>query len=114
MRATAVRDYKAQYVDPIDVSAGASVRVERPDDENPSWWWCVAEDGRAGWVPESMLDPAPSPGVRARVTREYSARELSVASGDSLDVLEEFADWVFVRNTAGERGWVPVTHIERA
>jgi hypothetical protein len=43
------------------------------------------------------------------------APELSVASGATRwTCWREFADWVFVRNTAGERGWVPVTHIERA
>jgi len=111
--ASAARDYAAQYPDPIDVPAGASVRVERPDEENPSWWWCVADDGRAGWVPGTILDPAPTPGASARVQRSYSARELSVTQGEPLVVLEEFADWLLVRNTAGTRGWVPASHIER-
>ena len=114
MRVTAVRDYKAQYLDPIDVSAGASVRVERPADENPSWWWCIAEDGRAGWVPGSMPDPAPSPGAQARVTRQYSTRKRSVTTGESLVVLEQVAGWYDVRDAAGERGWLPITYVAPA
>jgi SH3-like domain-containing protein len=111
--ASAARDYAAQYPDPIHVPAGASVRVERPDEENPSWWWCVADDGRAGWVPGTILDPAPKAGATARVQRQYSARELSVTQGEPLVVLEEFVDWLLVRNAAGARGWVPASHIVR-
>jgi len=111
--ASAARDYAAQYPDPIDVPSGATVRVERPDEENPSWWWCVAEDGRAGWVPATILDPAPTAGASARVQRPISARELSVTRGEPLAVLEEFAGWLLVRNITGARGWVPASHIER-
>ena len=111
--ASAARDYAAQYPDPIDVAAGESVRVERPDEENPSWWWCVADDGRAGWVPGTNLDPTPTAGANSRVQRSYSARELSVTRGEPLVILEEFADWLLVRNTAGARGWVPASHIQR-
>jgi len=111
--ASAARDYTAQYPDPIDVPAGASVRVERPDEENPLWWWCVADDGRAGWVPKTILDPAPTPGATVHLRQSYSARELSVTQGEPLIVLQEFAGWLLVRNTAGARGWVPASHIER-
>jgi SH3-like domain-containing protein len=110
--ASAAREYTAQYPDPIDVPAGARVRVERPDEENPSWWWCVADDGRAGWVPENILDPAPTAGASARVRQSYSARELSVTKGEPLVVLEEFTGWLLVRNGAGAQGWVPASHID--
>jgi SH3-like domain-containing protein len=40
--------------------------------------------------------------------RDYDSRELSVAAGEVVEVLEEVAGWAWCRRTAGERGWVPV------
>ena len=105
----ATRDYQAQYADPIDVPAGALVRVERADEENSAWWWCVAADGRAGWVPAVLLDPPPAAQGHARVRETYTARELSVTRGDSLTIVREHAGWAFVRNRAEAEGWVPIT-----
>jgi hypothetical protein len=110
--ARAARDYTAQYPDPIDVPAGVAVRVERPDEENPAWWWCVADNGRVGWVPAAILDPAPAAGESARVREAYSARELSVTRGEPLIVLRELAGWLLVRSGAGAQGWIPITAVE--
>ena len=72
------RDYVAQYADPITVRANTVVRVEREDPEFRDWWWCVAPDGRAGWVHVDLLTPTPLPGSEARVRVVYSARELTI------------------------------------
>jgi len=50
--------------------------------------------------------------MRAEMRRDYSARELAVAQGDPLRVVEVFDGWVRVRNTFGVHGWVPATHVE--
>ena len=106
----ATQDYVAQYPDPITVSEGDRVRVDREDDEFRSWWWCVAEDGRAGWVPGDLLEPAPAPGSTARLRTDYTARELSVRRGTPLAALEERAGWLFVRAPNGATGWLPTSH----
>ncbi|HEY9226124.1 MAG TPA: SH3 domain-containing protein, partial [Gemmatimonadaceae bacterium] len=82
------------------------------DADNPEWWWCRADDGRAGWVPAVLLDPSPSPSARARLRTPYSARELSVRINEELVVEQVHAGWLLVSNRGGERGWVPVTHVE--
>jgi SH3-like domain-containing protein len=110
----ATRDYRAQYADPIEGESGTTVLVTREDDEYRGWWWCTAPDGRSGWVPADILDPAPVPGGTAEFRRFYSARELTVSRGDTLVVEEERSGWLFVRTTAGERGWVPESHAESA
>src|SRR5215207_6877662 len=51
-----VREYIAQYPDPISVQAGARVVVGADDPEFPGWRWCTGPDGRSGWVPEQLLD----------------------------------------------------------
>jgi hypothetical protein len=105
------RDYAVQYADPIEVPAAATVRVERQDPDVPAWWWCVAADGRAGWVPRELLEPTPTgPGV-AVVRTTYSARELAVSQGDSITIHREYAGWYLVQAGDGQRGWVPCTHV---
>lgn len=107
----ATTDYVAQYSDPITVTSGAEVRVEHEDDEWPGWWWCVAGDGRGGWVPRELLAPPPAPGSVSRVGAGYTARELTVRQGTRLEMLEARAGWLFVRDPGGATGWVPASHV---
>jgi SH3-like domain-containing protein len=111
--AIATDHYVARYPDPIDAAANAVVDVVEEDAEQPGWWWCVARDGRAGWVPAILLDATPVAGARRRLREAYSARELSVTRGDALAILDEYAGWIRVRNRDGECGWVPVSHVRR-
>jgi len=41
-------------------------------------------------------------------------RELTVVKGDSLSVLKECGQWLFVQNTEGKRGMVPANYTRRA
>ncbi|MFE5309203.1 SH3 domain-containing protein [Isoptericola sp. NPDC056605] len=41
----------------LAVTAGERVEVTA-DDAESGWSWCVARDGRAGWVPHRVLGPA--------------------------------------------------------
>lgn len=111
--AVMARAYVAQYVDPISVQRGEVVRVEREDPELPGWWWCEAADGRGGWVPGELLLPTAAAGVRARLSADYTARELTVESGTTVEVLEERVGWLFVRAEGVAPGWVPLTHVAR-
>jgi SH3-like domain-containing protein len=100
-----VRDYVAQYPDPIVVGAGQRVPLVRQDDEYPGWWWCVAPDGRQGWVPTELLNIEDN---EATMRRDYDAHELTVSAGEVVNVLEQVAAWARVTNRAGRTGWVPV------
>jgi hypothetical protein len=112
-RAVVLREYVAQYPDPITVVAGAVVRVEKDDPEFPGWWWCVAEDGRAGWVHSELLTPSPAPGSSARLRVDYTARELTVQRAMRLTVLDERGGWLYVSAPDGATGWVPASHVGR-
>jgi SH3-like domain-containing protein len=110
-QAVVVRDYAAQYPDPIVVARGAPVLVERDDPEFPGWWWCSEPDGRVGWVPAEILEGPVAPGMRTRLLADYSARELTVATGAMLHVLEMRSKWVRARTVDGAVGWLPAAHI---
>ena len=106
-----VRDYAAQYADPIVVPRDAEVLVERDDAEFPDWWWCSAPDGRAGWVPAELLRAPFSAGTQTRLLSDYSAREVTVRAGDLLDVLEQRSQWTRARTVDGLVGWLPNSHL---
>ncbi len=108
-----LHDYVAQYPNPITAVAGALVRVEKDDPDFPGWWWCVANDGRAGWVHAEFLMPPPAPGGSARLRADYTARELTVQQGTRLTVLDERGGWLYVVAPDGAIGWVPGSHVRR-
>jgi len=111
VKARVHQPYQAQYADPISVAAGATVEIERRDEEFTRWLWCRASDGRMGWVPETLLSStAPGP---ATVSEAYSARELDVVAGEEVECLREYDGWILARNGRGVIGWFPATHIDR-
>jgi SH3-like domain-containing protein len=104
-------DYTVQYADPIAVAEDDPVTVVRPDEQFTRWRWCVASDGREGWVPETALSTtAPGP---ARMTTAYEATELGARRGDVVEILSEFDGFAWARAADGRLGWLPTAAIER-
>jgi hypothetical protein len=71
----------------------------------PGWWWCRGPDRREGWAPAEFLAIE---GGEATVSREYDAHELSVSTGEDVEVLEDIAGWARVTNGAGLTRWIPM------
>lgn len=105
-----VTAYRSAYPEPLEVLAGDEVLVGQRDSEWPAFLWCVAADGGAGWVPEGILA---RDGDRAILREDYSARELTVQTGERLLVVRREGGWAWVRNEQGESGWVPERHLTR-
>jgi SH3-like domain-containing protein len=103
------REYVVQYPDPLTVAAGTRVIVGRDDEEYPGWKWCKAPDGREGWIPVELLS---NDDAQRIVLCDYSARELAVRPGEEVSVEDSRHGWLLVRNTHGERGWIPASHAE--
>ena len=102
--------YEVEYLNPIHVKAGERVEVGRADSDCPDWLWSRAADGREGWVPVELLS-AERP--TATILVDYSAKELAVKIGEEVEVEEIRHGWALVRNTQGEIGWIPESHIDR-
>jgi SH3-like domain-containing protein len=111
MRGRLTIDYTVQYADPINVSDGDPVTVVRPDEQFTRWRWCVAADGREGWVPETALSTTEA--GPARMTAPYEATELSARRGDIVEILREFDGFLWARSADGRLGWLPEAAIER-
>ncbi|HYN07230.1 MAG TPA: hypothetical protein VES67_07550 [Vicinamibacterales bacterium] len=105
MRAVVRETHVVQYADPISVDAGARVIVGRRDDRFTRWLWCRADDGREGWVPETILTST-EPGT-AVVVEAYEATQVPVQAGTPVDVIKEFDGFAWIQCEDGRLGWVP-------
>jgi hypothetical protein len=109
-RARVVRDYRAQYANPIRFAEGDLVTLGRHDHEWPAFVWTTTADGNAGWAPVDWLKPLGD--GRAQVLCDYSAQELDVDPDDTLDVLDDYGGWYLLAHDEGTAGWVPGACLE--
>ncbi len=101
---TANTNYTVVDRSPLHIQAGDTVTVGPRDKSWPGWIWVSTQDGRGSYVPEDILE---MDGARARIRTAFSARDLSVKSGESVTALREISGWLWCRNAAGEEGWLP-------
>ena len=91
---------------PIQVVAGQRVQAGRRDTQWPESVFVITGDG-AGWVPGRCLDTSSDPAV---VLAGYDTTELATTAGKELTLVErdDPSGWAWVRNAAGQEGWVPL------
>jgi SH3 domain len=95
---------------PIHVSPGQQVQAGQRDTDWPAFVFITTDDG-AGWVPERHPDTSADPAV---VVTAYDTTELATTAGEELTVItrDDSSGWAWVRNTAGQEGWVPLRTVE--
>ena len=107
-----IAPYQSTSEYPIVFKQGDTVDVGRSYDGNPEWkdWvWCKNRIGQQGWVPRDLLTIS---GTYGKALEDYNARELSVDSGNTLEVLRIINGWAWARTSLGETGWVPLRDLE--
>lgn len=104
-----IKDYTRQHNDPIRFERGESIIVERSDPEYPGWFWCTDKRGKSGWVHESYFEQED---YRHIAIEDYNALELTVKAGDELIGEDERGGWLLAVTRGGQRGWVPLSHVE--
>lgn len=105
-RRTVIKAHQRSYDDPIVLATGEIVKITKQEfwDDQYLWLWCVAANGKAGWVPENILTIEGRIGI---VQSSYNALELTVEPGARLITHEWIGGWYLVENEQGEHGWVP-------
>lgn len=83
------------------------MKVGGRDDKWPTFLWCSCAKGEA-WIPNAYMTIEANVGT---MQRDYSSRELVVAPGDAVTVLERCGGWAFC-NFNGEQGWIPERCLE--
>lgn len=113
-----VKDYQAQFADPMAVEAGEAFTVSEraePWENTPAWmWvWCTDQRGKSGWVPRNIIQ-MDTDGQTGTTHAAYNARELTVTAGQELSIEQEESGWFWCCDQQGKRGWVPISHMMAA
>lgn len=103
------RDYSTASMRPLTVRTGDRITLGRKDPEWPGWVWGVNADGQSAWVPESYLRREGDKGI---LLVDYTSRELSLHTGEELELQYQESGWYWARNQNGETGWAPSKHIQ--
>ena len=104
-RYTANSDYTVVDRSPLQLVPGDVVTLGPEDQSWPGWVWVTSADRRGSYVPAEVVE-ARGDGT-AVVRQPFSARDLSVKRGESVEALREVRGWLWCRNAAGEEGWLP-------
>ncbi len=106
MNFIATSEHRSNYPRPIAFEPGDLLKLGEADSEYPGWVWVTTPDGNQGWAPEQYLAVHEN-SLEASANQSYSAYELDTQVGERLEVLQELNQWVLVRNSTGNIGWVP-------
>ena len=106
MRALSDRGHIAPEGPPLQLAVGEQARVGERSTEWPEFVFVSTNHG-TGWVPARYLS-----GDRGMVVveQEYNTKELDVAPGREVTVLErdDVSGWWWCRGEDSDEGWVPV------
>jgi len=97
---------------PMSFHIGDTLGVGHRDRQWTDFVWCTDQAGRSGWVPRAYIEMTGA--HEGTALRDYDARELTVATKEILDVLDEAGGWFLCRTSTGQVGWVPGTALEPA
>jgi len=107
-----VRAYASAYgAGALAAGRGEQLQCEARPSPWPGWLWCTAPDGRRGWVPAAWLEERDDD---HRLLRDYSAVELTVSVGETLEILRVESEWAWARKADGQCGWVPLDNLDLA
>ena len=106
-RRTLRETHQASYADPIKLSKGELLSLTDREDvwDGHRWLWAVAEDGRAGWVPDNLIVEGHAGPVAAG---DYSALELSCSAGETVEIIWQTHGWAWCQKSDGSEGWLPL------
>lgn len=110
MKARLLNAYRSQHRVPLRFHAGEIVQLGVRDEEWPDFAWVKTGEGRAGWAPVAWLRPLGD--GHAEALRDYSAQELDVDSGESVQLHHEHGGWWWAERANGARGWLPARDLE--
>jgi len=109
MQALVIRNYRAQYPDPLVLAKGDKIVLGERDSEYPAFIWATNRQGKSGWVPVNVLDRSID---EAYALQAYSACELDADLGEVVDLVYETGGWWWAQNKLGKCGWLPASALE--
>ena len=113
MKYCVIKDYLSPYPDSLSFNRGDTVKVGNEYDGDSDWlgWvWCEGTNGVQAWMPINHLQISGKKGI---LKRDYNARELSVSTGEELEICEIVGGFGMAENCVGAKGWVPMKVLEK-
>ena len=111
MKYRALSDFEVNYPRPLNVSKGETLALGKRDTVWDGWIWVTNGEGTSAWMHESLLDPRDVHSAVA--SRDFSAAEISVKKGETVESLEMLGGWHWCRKPTGECGWIPDYTLEK-
>ncbi|MBC2675444.1 SH3 domain-containing protein [Listeria booriae] len=97
---------------PLFINKNEALRIGRRDG-NTKWISCTAKmTGVTGWVPEQIISLDSPDAKSGTATEDYSARELTVKAGDTVESNRELNGWAWCVDEDGNVGWVPLEKLD--
>jgi hypothetical protein len=104
-----IEEHKSNNPTPLIIKKGTRVKVGKRSDESDGWtnWiYCYSLDGNSeGWAPVQIIQVESEYGI---VLEDYSAKELGVKKGETIEGDIELNGWVWCSKlNRSEEGWLP-------
>ncbi|MBC2605609.1 hypothetical protein [Pelagicoccus albus] len=107
-----IEDHKASFSEFPQVKKGEKVIFKEIDPNNSAWFSGTAQDGTKGYFPRDWFYRETTSQF-AFALLDYDARELNASTGEIVNQILEYGDWLLCSNQSGE-GWIPKKNIEQA
>ena len=108
------------YKNPIQLKAGEEVIIDfTRREEDPEWqgWVWVRSHDYAGWVPVQVIGEIGEGEheAKARITADYSAKEINATIGDVVTGTTIMNGWLWCCKTdTADFGWLPLKNLTEA
>jgi hypothetical protein len=113
MKYRVIKDYESPYPHPLIFQKGEMVKIGEEFNDDPDWkdWvWCEGSNNINAWAPKQYLEMCEGQGT---FIRDYNAMELSLTTGEVLEMDEIVNGFGMAEKPDGTRGWAPMNYMER-
>ena len=107
MNVVVIEEHVSTFPNPISFAQGEKVKLGRTDTEYAGWISVTTANGNEGWAPQQYIEATADASVG--ITKcSYTAFEMNTVMNEQLEVITELNEWYWVRNSNGQKGWVPI------
>lgn len=104
-------DYITDVVIPMNLKVGDIVKLgEEAKEDKWKGWIYATKDSIEGYVPMQIIELLADKNY-GKIKEDYTAKEISVKTGDDIIKIKCLNGWAWVRKES-EEGWIPEEVIE--
>lgn len=104
MKVHALDSYEIEFTNILSVKGGDKLQFIKYSDDEPGWVYCAGPNDQEGWMPLSSIIQGNNDNIAKNA---YTSQELKVEKEEVLTIERIEYNWVWVKNTNNDYGWVP-------